>query len=250
MQETLPCGYFDPDDGVTDVIKTVEMVEMTGYEEDLLGNKSKQASGMAINEVLSRCLVSIGDIAPPKAGRGKFFMPHLDKMLVADRTFLMIRLRQLSLGDMFHFEAVCPNCKYRHRRAGIDLSELERKEMEEPTKREWDVELPSKKMATFRALIGKDERKLLTIKKQRKEDLFSSLLMLRLTELDGEKVTSIAQIKGLTTKDRDFLRGRFDDSEGGLDTQIEMTCEDCGYEWQMALPIGESSFFFPSGINA
>lgn len=235
---------------MTTPVNFVELDEMTGYEEDLLGDKTKQTSGMAINEVLSRCLVSIGAIAPEKPGRGKFFLPHLDKMLIGDRTFLLIRLRQLSLGDMFFFEAVCPSCHHRHPRASIDLAGLSIKEMPDPTRREWTVTLPSKTLATFRALAGSDERKLLTIRKQHKEDLFSSLLMLRLVEIGGEKVTSISQIKKLTTKDRDFLRGQFDATEGGIDTQIEMTCDGCGAEWKMALPVGEHSFFFPSGINA
>lgn len=251
MIETLPCGYFDPDNGVTSPIHEVEFEEMTGYEEDILGDKSKHTSGMAINEVLSRCLVRIGDLKPEKPTRGKFFLPHLDKMLVGDRTYLLIRLRQLSLGDSFAFETKCPACKVRIPRFTVDLASLTVKPMEDPTKREWNVTLPSSKLgASFRALVGADERALNQIRKQKKEDFFSSLLMLRLTELGGDKVSSVTQLKKLTVKDRDFLRGQFDKIEGGIDTQIQCACESCGHEWEMVLPIGEHSFFFPSGISA
>lgn len=250
--ETLPCGYVDPESGV--VIREIELDEMTGYEEDILGDKAKHKTGRALDEVLARCLHRLGDRErkdPQNGQRGLTFVEDVRNMLASDRTFLLIRLRQLSMGSTFAFPAVCLICNCRMERVEVELEGLSITTMKEEDviRGEWDVELPSGRTATFRSLTGKDERTLQQIQKAKKDSLFSAVLNLRVTQLDGEK-SSIKALKGLTKRDRDFLRARFDEKEGGIDTDIEIDCEECGQEFVMTLPVGEQSFFFPSGMRA
>ena len=246
--ETLPCGYLDETDTL---IREIELEEMTGYEEDILGDRSKSKSGRSVDEVLARCVKRLGDTVRKDTDvrqRGLTFLPAVKRMRMPDRTFLLIRLRQLSLGDIFAFPITCESCKHHMERVEVDLSSLEVVEMAEPHQVAWDVTLPSGKVASFRELHGEDEAKLRRIVKEKKDSLLSSILSLRVTELDGEKAT-IPHLKSLTKRDRDFLREKFDSVEGGIDTEIKIGCDECGAEFKTALPVGEESFFFPSGMK-
>jgi hypothetical protein len=240
----LPSGYLDPE--TQELHREVELREMSGYEEDLLQDRSKR--GGAVDEIMSRCMVKLGSLERDKPqGQERFFMPVLKDMLMTDRTFLIIRLRQLSLGDDFTFEASCPHCGHRHAHMSVSLADLTVKEMPEPTAREWTTKLPSGAEVVFRALTGKDEIKLREVQRA-KGDFMSTLLLLRLISINGESV-GMSAVKRLSMRDRNFMRGAFEEHEGGIDTKVELSCEDCGRDWEAGLPITSTSFFFPSGIR-
>jgi hypothetical protein len=243
----LPSGYLDPE--TQELYREVELREMSGYEEDLLQDKSKRGGGSSIDEVLSRCIVRLGDKERDKPqGQERFFMPILKDMLMTDRTFLVIRLRQLSLGDEFAFEASCPHCGHRHPRMSVSLDDLTVKEMPDPMAREWTTKLPSGAEVVFRALTGRDEVKLREVQRA-KGDVLSTLLLQRIVSINGESA-GMSAVKRLSVRDRDYLRGAFEEHEGGIDTKIELTCDDCGRDWQTTLPFTSSqTFFFPSGIR-
>ena len=79
-----------------------EIREMTGAEEEILTNPRLIRSGEAINRVLENCVLRLGDNDKPSAG------DMLD-LLSGDRLFLLVKLRQVSLGDEVKLELVCPN---------------------------------------------------------------------------------------------------------------------------------------------
>ena len=80
----------------------VDLVEMTGVEEDLLTNQRLIKTGEAINQVLANCIKRIGDNDSPG-------MKDILDMLSGDRLFALVRLRQVSLGDEVELELACPN---------------------------------------------------------------------------------------------------------------------------------------------
>lgn len=245
----LPCGYIDPENP-GEVIKSVEMQEMTGHEEDLLADQSKQASGDLIDEVVARCIVKLGSIERPRPSRDKFFMKHVQSLLMTDKTFLLIRLRQLSLGDDMVFSATCPSCKHNHPRVTINLNDLKVTEMEDPTQREWTITLPaSKKVVTLKAMDGIDGQRARKLMKQNKSDLVSAAMFVRVKDIDGKKLNSVSELKNLSVRDRDYIRQHLTKGEGGIDTTVEVQCEACAEEWKMGLPVGDISFFFPSGMR-
>lgn len=232
----LPCGYLDAEGTLhTDV----SVREITGFEEDMLANPKIRPS-KKINELVARCTERIGTITD----RGK--VAGVTKALtVGDRLFLIFAIRRVTIGDVYHFEAKCTHCNHVGDQA-VDLSQLEVKKMPDPYKRIFDVVLPNSQIPVrFHPMTGVEEEKLEQVNKKKTDSLSLSLLM-RL-EMLGDDPPSMPKVKALGMKDRLFLRDEFDKVEGGLDTEIEFTCDNCFEEFKQDLDVSQASFFFPTG---
>jgi len=82
--------------------KEIDVVEMTGAEEDLLTNRRLMKNGEAVNQVLTNCTKRLGENAEPT-------VKDVLDLLSGDRLFALVRLRQVSLGDEVELELACPN---------------------------------------------------------------------------------------------------------------------------------------------
>lgn len=263
MEFTLPCGFKH--DGKH--IKTGVLSEMTGWEEDILVSGGSKGTSV-MNQILGRCLEKLGDLSIPakldsdRAKRAKAFAPLLDKMLMNDRSFLYIMLRKASLGPDFYFEGTCPRCNAIQPRLRANLDELKVTEMREAEKEgskeqpplrapldENELILPSGKVLKWRHLVGGDEQYLSQLRTEKSSDFISGILYRRALTIDSDAVTSLAQIKGLSSRDRDAFRGEIDRVEGGIETEITIDCAACGHSWNIELPVTQKSFFFPSGVR-
>lgn len=93
----LPAGWVDAQAGVH---KQVALLPLTGREEELLASADYPAATL-VTEVLSRCVKSIGpvDNVTPAVIRD---------LLVADRQYLLLMLRQLTFGDRIQATLPCP----------------------------------------------------------------------------------------------------------------------------------------------
>jgi hypothetical protein len=94
----LPGGYWDTDGALH---RRYELAALTGRDEELLADQSERCTAEVVTEVLARGVKSIGDIAP---------VPEhvIRDMLVGDRQFLLLRLRQATVGDQVHGGVFCP----------------------------------------------------------------------------------------------------------------------------------------------
>jgi hypothetical protein len=100
---TLPGGYVDPD-GVTH--HEVELAPVTGFEEELLDSVGPAGcSAQVVTALLTRCLRRVGKLAPVTTSLVR-------DLLVSDREFLMLRLREFTLGKSLKAMLVCgdPKC--------------------------------------------------------------------------------------------------------------------------------------------
>jgi predicted RNA-binding Zn-ribbon protein involved in translation (DUF1610 family) len=167
-------------------------------------------------------------------------------LVVGDRVFLLFAIRRVTLGDEMPVRETCPECGVKSLFV-IDLgNDLTTKPMDDPRKRIFDVALPSGKSARFRVATGADERNVAKIVKRQREDALSQSLLMRLELLDGVQPT-VASVRALGLRDRQFLRDQFDVAEGGVDTTLEFACPSCGNEWKGELDLKGSAFFFPGG---
>ncbi|VBB41662.1 hypothetical protein TRIP_B120097 [uncultured Desulfatiglans sp.] len=80
----------------------IELREMTGAEEELLTNQRLIRTGDAVNQALKNCIVRLGDNDEPT-------VKDVLDLLSGDRLFVLVRLRQISLGDEVELELTCPN---------------------------------------------------------------------------------------------------------------------------------------------
>ena len=233
----LPCGYVDE---AGNLFTDVAVKEITGAEEDLLANPKTQAV-KKINELLSRCVERLG----PITDRGRISQAILD-LTIGDRAFLMFAIRRISLGDDYPFKDKCPECE-EEKLFTVDLGELEPKKMPDPKKRSFETAMPSGKTVRFHPMTGKDEERLTKFDKNKADTLSLSILM-RLDILDG-KTPTLQDVKALGLRDRNFLRDQFEESEGGLDTEIDLECPQCGHAFKRDVDVGQAGFFFPSAIQ-
>ena len=96
----LPGGYYEGGE----LNRKVELRPLTGLEEEIIAADSSQDQNIAklVTLLLSSCVLRIGairDITPE----------IVRKLLVADRDYLILKLRQLTFGDKVEGIIVCPN---------------------------------------------------------------------------------------------------------------------------------------------
>ena len=237
----LPCGYLDP---VTrELVKEVELREITGHEEDMLASK-QVPSHAKITQLLAGCVTRIGAVTDPGLIAG-----IVQNLTVGDRVYLIFSIRRVTLGDELPVREKCPECKTTTLFM-VDLGEdLQPKPMKDPMKRVFDVTLPKSGIeARFRVSTGTDEANLAKLNKRSKHkaDALSQALLMRLEMLGGEKPT-LKMVKSLGMGDRNFLRSQYQEVEGGVDTTLELECPSCGHEWEKDLDLSAANFFFPGG---
>lgn len=103
----LPGGLIG-DDGV--VHREAVIVPLSGREEELLADRRGDAPAARVTAVLARCVRRIGTVAvTPDVAR---------RLLVADRQFLLLKLREVTFGDRVVGTLACP---WPHCGARMDL---------------------------------------------------------------------------------------------------------------------------------
>jgi hypothetical protein len=99
LMALLPGGYVDLDGTLQ---REVELAPFTGREEELLaGRQQRGESAALVTTVLQRCIRRLGTISPVSEDvtRG---------LLAADRQYLLLKLRELTLGDHIRATLCCP----------------------------------------------------------------------------------------------------------------------------------------------
>ena len=229
----LPIGYLDPEGNIH---TTVEIREMTGYEEDILASKSMPPA-KKMGELMARCVEAVGAVRDKDKIR-----QILKKLTIGDRTFLIFAIRRATFGDECPFDWTCPSCSetgtYR-----VNLGEFTIKNMEDPTKRQFTVTTPKGRTIIFKTLTGEDEALMERAAKNTK-DALSLALMTRIVQIDGQPA-SLPAIKSFSMADRNFIRNKFEEMDGGVDTSMDMVCKSCMTETKSEFDF-QSGFFFPS----
>jgi len=263
----LPCGLIT-DDGVAH--RTVVLREMTGEEEDMMDDDELLVHDRTTG-VLAACCEKIGTIDDKTTIReaigGNLKSGH--PLTSADRIAMLIYLRRVSVGDMYHFERRCPRCGYVNKGKHLDLRQLKisRVPSERVAKRRVKITLPrSGREAVVRVLTGDQEHKITGLRINQK-DLRSAAILARLEsisveqpELDGEgkptgKAKMVQQlldepqrdmaiVKALPALDRDYLRRVYDAMEAEVDTKVEVVCSGriCNAEFSFPLDLGQAFF--------
>ena len=94
---TLPGGYWDASGTLH---RDYQLEMLSGREEELLTTNGAQTASQ-VTTVLARCLRRLGTISP---------VPEdlTSRLLVGDRQYLLLHLRQAAFGDRVRAELVCP----------------------------------------------------------------------------------------------------------------------------------------------
>jgi hypothetical protein len=98
----LPGGYVD-EYGV--LHREAVLTPLSGREEEFLAHTRQAASAALVTTILSRCLRRLGTISPVDEEIAR-------RLLVADRQYLLLKLREATFGDQVQATIRCPwpNC--------------------------------------------------------------------------------------------------------------------------------------------
>ncbi len=239
----MPGGYVGEDDVVH---RHAELIPLTGREEELLNSSGDSVSALLVTRVLSRCVCRIGDIAPVTEGIAR-------NLLVGDRQYLLLKLREVTFGDGVQGTVNCPwpDCG---QKVDIDFSlkEIPVKEIEN---RALYHSLRLSPQAAFIDEQGEKHRKIIfRLPNGGDQEVLSSLLVeneaLTLTKLLERCIQEIGPFNNLGTKFIHKLtpnaRLEIEKHMEKIAPQVELNmgalCPECGREF--TLPFDLQDFFF------
>lgn len=219
-------------------------------EERILADRQLARRGEQIDKLLAACWEETIDPGPYDfAGAA----PNWSKVLQGDRFFALIHVRVATYGPQYSFSVNCahPACRARIDWQ-LDLNELPVKKLAEEsretflTTNRFETVLPdSARKVVFRLLTGEDERKLGRRREGDGAAALSALLAARVVEVEGiEGVERKRFLEELSFADADFLIDDFDRVDCGVDTTIEVECQECLGTQDVELPF-DQGFFLP-----
>lgn len=248
----IPGGYLgiekDEEEEITVLYDKVTLREMTGHEEDILSNDSVDINDR-LYKILGRC---IEQLESTETGRvitdKKRLAESVNGMLMSDIITLLLRLRQVSLGDKISFKIRCPECKTAQSKV-FDLKKLEYVPMKGDRKnRLREYKTSRGHLVHWQMMDGARQRAVDALQeKKSKQNKATKALMRRLLTVDGVPVT-LEGLKDLPMKERLEIRDQFDE-EGGIDTTVNVTCTACGIDFVTDMEVTGKGFFTPTGSS-
>ena len=220
----------------------VMMSPMRTSDEKLLagGGANRQ---QLINTLIKRCLKT--DVVP------------YNKLLIGDKTYLLLALRSISYGTYYEFKLACSSCgeQFIH---GMDVPEdFEIRILTEEDEATFSVDLPvSKKSVTLRRLLVEDEdtiikflrrEKLRSGRKAEGDPAYQMRIALAIVSIGEEEVElkdALTFVEGLYGKDSLAIRNALDDNDCGVDIMLNLDCPHCGNPVDTMMPF-TTEFFRP-----
>ena len=227
--------------------ETVDIKSMTANEEDILASQAYIKKGTVIDELIKSCVMNKS--------------ANVKDLLIGDKNALAMAIRITGYGSQYNCSVTCNNCRHVNDKV-FDLSALPIKNLgAEPVeigKNIFDFVLPvSKKKVYFKLLTTNDAETLNSTIASKKNLLgemsigaVTSNLESQIIAIDG--VEDFAKIKKfieiMPAFDSRALRGYMAKIQPGMDMTVGFTCEKCGTQSDVSLPI-TANFFWPPAIT-
>ena len=227
---------------------------LTGKELDLFANRQEIQRRRVARKILDNCWVETEHVPDLYEGTAQTESGKLkmDEVLMCDRFYALLQVRCATHGSKYDFKVQCTEGPCRKRfewtldlNKDLDVYELPDETVEaikNDTPLEGEVNGVNFK---YRLLRGKHEEtnvKALDLSPDRQA---TTSLSLRLTEVetpDGEILTKSKDIKKFaetldygTTLD---IVAVMDRADGGIETEIQVQCPNCGNIMDLELPLG------------
>tara|TARA_R100000008_G_C3586035_1_gene172368 strand:+ start:3027 stop:3908 length:882 start_codon:yes stop_codon:yes gene_type:complete len=241
-------GIFYPENHPLYKQETIEIKHMTAKEEDILTSRALLKKGIAIDRLLQSIIIN------------KNIRPH--EMLVGDKNAVMIAARISGYGPDYNTRITCPNCSTVNE-PEIDLLEVQSAKLgitsdgiegvEGPTEvGTFLITLPiTKATVEVKLMSGADEKKFSERVQSRKknrqaEAMLTDQFKTFIVSINGNRVAHklFTAIDNLPVRDSRFLRSTYNQLSPSVDLRHDFTCESCGYEQEVEVPI-TAQFFWP-----
>ncbi len=242
----LPGGYIDAAGAIH---REVELTALTGREEELLARMDTPSAEL-VTEIIARCVRRVGAIEPVTAeiARG---------LLVGDRQYILLLLRQLTFGDKVQATISCPwrDCG---ERIDIDfnISEVPVTRCEQPQafyrmQVEPDMlagsDIPGLQAGTpleieFRLPNGADQEVVGPYVAHNQSEALT-LLLTRCIKSIGQNEQAVAEIiNALCGKARHQIECEMEAHAPSVELTMETDCPECGRSF--IAPFELQDFFF------
>lgn len=242
----LPIGYADEDGRVHN---EAVLRKMRGHEEALLYDDSLSAPGL-VTELIRGCLLRLGDIEQPDAA-------VISALYTADRNYLLLEIRRITLGDLMSAVYRCPACG-----SGVmvteDLGALPVRHLDGGQPEDRVVELEDgytdhhgeHHTSVELALPRGDDEEFVAPMLDRDPLKAHDALLLRCVRRFGSLPRSALEAYGvkilrdLALGDRRRLQRAIDGEAAGVDFARAVSCGECGSAFEQMLDV--SRFLVPS----
>jgi len=224
-------------------------------EERILADRQLARRGQQIDKLLAACWEETLDTGPYEFGGGSL---DWGKVLQGDRFYTLMQVRVATYGADYAFDVTCqePACRARIE-WDLDLNELPVQALSEESRRaflegnRFETVLPvAGDEVVFRLLTGEDERKLGRRRGGDDGAALSGVLRARVVEVAGVEGRDLKRyLEELSFADADFLFDEFDRVDCGVDTTIEVECQECFGTQDVDLPF-DQGFFLPGRERA
>ena len=230
----LLAGYIDKEGNHH---TTFTIREMTGRDEEAVSKSDvKQNGAKLISILLERCVLSIGTLTRKSVG-GEEWKEIIKGLLVGDQDYILIKLRELSMGGEIEVTHTCPYCK-ESLKTILDVSELDIIPFN--GQRVVSFSLPKgyrdkkgvlHKDGTLRLPTGQD-REILNPIARKNVAQASTLMLTRLCRFEDGLYVTEDVMRDLTVRDREYLQKVLKENLFGINLEIDVTCTSCGEDFK------------------
>lgn len=241
----LPGGYVDEAGAVH---RHVELTSFSGRDEEFLANNRHLNGAALVTSTLSRCVRRIGDVQPVSDDIAR-------SLLVADRQYLLLKLREATFGDQVQATARCPwpECG---ERSDIGFSTQDVPVQESVDKGPWyEMQLSpgaaivgedgeAYRDMTFRLPNGGDQESIASILLVEEDEARASAMLLeRCIQRIGPLDQPGGELTGrLTAAARMEIERQMEAIAPHVELTMEGDCPECGQAF--AIPLDLTELFF------
>jgi hypothetical protein len=238
----LPAGLLRKDG----VVKTVEVKELTGEDEEALAKASQSVNPFSFLDRLLRCGVSrIGDSTDEKL---------LGNMVIGDREAIILGIRKATYGEEINIlNWTCPDCS---NKADLSFSvdDIPVVKLADASDSEFTVPLRKGGHAKVRLATGNDQLAIFEkpdLTEAQRDTVLLSRCVVSVTDVHGsEKLMSVfpSMSRSMSIPDRHaILRELGKRQPGPKYDQVKFDCENCKKEQNVMVTIG--NLFLDFGWN-
>jgi hypothetical protein len=226
--------------------REVELTPLSGHEEELLADRKIPGGAALATVILSRCVRRLGNISPVPA-------ELMRRLLVADRQYLLLRLRAITFGDQVQATVRCPwaDCG---KKVDIDFSLQEIPVMESqaqgplyttqlsPEAACKDEEGEPYRTVTFRLPNGEDQEVVSPLMADDAARAFAVLLERCIQSIGPWEHPSEALLRRLSPLAQQEIERQMEVVAPKVELIMDAQCPECGREFPV--PFDPQEFFF------
>lgn len=228
----LPAGVFD---AAGRVHRCVRVRELTGADEEVLFDRAQAGNAHRVSAFLARAIESVEGLdAHVDAG----FAANLQ---LGDRDYLLLRLRQMDLGDAIHQIMRCPACL---EKVDVDLlvSELPVRRLAQPQPA-YRVQLAENELL-LRLPTGADQAAIETLALANPAAANTRLFARLVLDINGQGPPDEEAVRAWPLALRLQLAAWLEAHAPGPDLFLDLSCPHCRTDMSYAFDL--DAFFLPS----